>query len=142
MPVFEFLAAKGIAVIAKIIAAKGMGATVAHSLLQSIQTYGLSQVLGTSMAVGAVVGGVAWTADRVNNVRKGIKGLEEGNLKKAVKNFGELAINSHIDVQMLPDAVHDFLVNVAKVSDKKATVVAQVVEGLEDEIAGYVKKAG
>lgn len=139
MPILEALFFKGAAVIAKAIAAKGLAAKTGVLAWKAISAYGLSATLSTAFVVGVVVGGIYWTKDRVNNLRNGLKALEDGDMKKAAINLGMLVISSDIEVKMLPDAVHDYLVKV-RIPENRAQEVAKVIRGMEDSIEEQVRR--
>lgn len=139
MPVLEYLAVKGLMVIGKAIAAKGLAAKAGLLLWKMVGAYGLSATIGNTLLIGVVVGGIYWTKDRVDNLSNGLKAIEDGDIKKAVLNFGQLAISSNIEVEMLPDAVHDYLLKI-NVSEEKASAVAKVVSSLETNIANEVMR--
>jgi hypothetical protein len=134
----ESLIVKGIIVMAKAIVAKGATAKVGLVLYKSITTYGLTQTLGSVAAVGLVVGGITWTVERVNNLTAGIKALENNDATEAVCQFGRLALSLNVHVQVLPDAVHDYLVQ-AHVSEEHAKDVANIIRNLEEPIARAMK---
>jgi hypothetical protein len=139
MPVLEYLTVKGLIILGKAIAAKGMGAKVGYLLFKSISAYGLSATIGTTLLVGLVVGGVYWTKERVDFLKYGLKALEDGDLAKAALNLGRLALSANVHVSTLPDTVHDYLV-AAHISEEKARTVAEAIKSMESEIAQQVKR--
>jgi len=138
MPIIEGLIIKGLIGLGKIIATKGLAVKVAVIASKAIATYGIGATIGTACTVGLVAGGIFWTRDRINNLEKGIKALENGDNWEAVKNFGQIAINSNLNVIDLPDAIHDCLIE-SKFTSEHADVVSNAVRKLESEIVDYVK---
>jgi len=138
MPIVEGLILKGLIGLGKIIATKGLAVKVGVIATKAIATYGIGATIGTACTVGLVAGGIFWTRDRINNLERGIKALENGDNWEAVKNFGQLAINSNLDVVDLPDAVHDCLIK-SKFTYEHADVISDAVRKLESDIVDYVK---
>ena len=122
MPVAEFLIVKGLIGLGKFIAAKGLVGPVTCAMTKLISTYGLSTVIGGTLVVGFTAGGIYWTLDRVNNLKKGIQALESGDARNAVRHFGRLALSANVSPQLLPDVVHDYLVHINVSEDKAETV--------------------
>lgn len=136
MPVLEALALKGLIVIGKAIATK---AAVAKGAVAIYHAVGLANAIAAASVVGVVVGGIYWTKERVDNLLNGLKALDDGDISKAAINLGRLAISSDIEVKMLPDAVHDYLIK-ARVPEEKAQEVSKVVSGMEDKIVEQVRR--
>jgi hypothetical protein len=139
MPILEALAIKGLVVIGKAIAAKGLAAKAGVLAWKLISAYGLSATISTAFVVGVVVGGIYWTKERVANLRDGIKALEDGDINEAAINLARLAISSNAEINMLPDAVHDYLVKI-RVSEEQAQDVAKAIRGMENEIVEHVRR--
>ena len=132
---------KGLAVIGKFIVVKGFAAKVGLVAVHAINTFGLSAVIGNVLLAGTVAGGISWTEDRINNLKKGLEGLEDGNMGKAVRNFCQLALSINVAPEFLPEVVYDRLV-ASNIAGEKAQVVAEAVRNLEGEIANKISELG
>jgi hypothetical protein len=133
------LAIKGLIVLGKAIAAKGMAAKFGYVLLKTISAYGLSATVGGVLTVGIVVGGVVWAKERVDNLRLAFVALENENVGAAITHFAKLAISIGGTVDALPHAVHDYLVTI-KTGEEKAQAVAEVIKGLRNDIATEIAR--
>ncbi|MCB0526355.1 MAG: hypothetical protein R3A50_02355 [Saprospiraceae bacterium] len=107
------LAAKGLIIIGKALATKAAAAkAVGYLLFKSISVYGISATIATTLAVGTVVGGVAWTYDRIKDLKAAFKALENNDLESALGKFAMLfnSING-IDIDDFADTIQSTLLH-------------------------------
>ena len=128
------LAIKGLIVLGKAIAAKGMAAKVGYILVKSVSAYGLSATVGGVLTVGVVAGGIVWVQERVDNLRLAFTAIEQDDMAAAVEQFARLAISIGGVVDALPHAVHDYLVTI-KAGEEKAQAVSELITTLRQEIS-------
>jgi hypothetical protein len=133
----EMLAVKGVIIVAKFVAAHGMGTKVGCVLVKGVIANGLSATVGSVLALGFWVGGVAWGVDRVNQLRAVLKAMGEGRLGAAALDLASLAVSLHVPVEMLPDTVHQFLL-AANVSQAHADAITNAIRGLEPSIGDQI----
>lgn len=143
MPIVEALVLKGLFVAGKFLLSKAVIGKTAIIATKAIGTkilaaYSIAQIASAVMLVGLVVGGVAWTKERVENLKNGVQALSDGEYLKAIRNFGELALSANLSVEMLPDAVNDALLKI-NVSPEKASNVANWIRNNENGIVNYIK---
>lgn len=80
---------------------------------------------------------LVWTAERIENLRKGIDAINNGRTHDAVLQFGQLAMSSGVSLHMLPDVIEHGLEKLHLDSNvsRKAT---SWVKNNELAIANYV----
>jgi hypothetical protein len=108
--IIESLIVKGLFTIGHAIAAHGTAASTGMMIAHSVTTYGLVSTVSTLATVGLVVGGISWTADKVNLLTKGLDAIDKGNYIGAASNFAQLSSVLNIHVRYLPDVVENFLI--------------------------------
>jgi hypothetical protein len=86
-----------------------------------------------------MAGGVLWTRDLVDTLFDGYKAIKEDDVATAVRKFAKVAISAHIGADLLPDAVHDYLLK-ANHSEERARRAANTIKALESPIANEIEK--
>ncbi|ACV64683.1 hypothetical protein Dtox_3990 [Desulfofarcimen acetoxidans DSM 771] len=111
MPLIELsLLYKGLVVMGKFLVGHGAIAGKAFIALKSaIAAYGLPSVISTVVTTGIVIGGIKWTEERITNVQKIVRGLQEEDYQAAIENFVRLSIATHIPQHVLIDRIGDYL---------------------------------
>lgn len=131
--ILEMLALKGLVALGKAAIATKTAGPVFWGIKASTATFGAAQTAGAVFAVGIVAGGVCWTVDRINNLKDGLDNLSKGNNMKAAYHFGSLAISANLDVDLLPDAVHKYMINSGFASASAEQARREII-GIEDKI--------
>ena len=102
--VFEALVCKGLVALGHYAVAH-MTAGTAVAAVHAVAGMTLAQLASATVAAGFVTSCVTWAADRIKNVQRGVKAIENGNTLVAIKEFGRFAMSSNLDVEMLPDSI-------------------------------------
>ena len=140
MPVLEFLVFKGLAAAAKVITSKGLGLKVGTMLFKSAMTAGLGSTISTVVVVGAVIGGVVWTTDRIKLVDKSIAALKDNDIKGAALLLGKLVVTTPgLSVDNLPDTITKVALK-AGLHGGKAFEFAEFLRGMEGDVTAAVRK--
>ena len=134
--IIEAIAIKGFAAICSFVAHHAVATKVAVTGYKILKTYSLAQIAAGVATASIVVGGVVWGIERVNNLKNGYNAVIEGEYKKAIRNFGELAISIG-GVHTLPEAVQSGLMQL-HVSSEHAQTIANWVSTNENAIINYV----
>lgn len=133
----EVLVVKGLVALGHFATAH-MTAGAAAALMHAAAGMTIGQLITATVTAGFVAGCVTWTADRINNLKKGAYAISKGNYGEALKEFGSLAISSNLEVDMLPDAVEAALEKM-HLDSEETRKVTKWVKNHEMEIAKYVK---
>jgi len=129
----EGLVIKGLVVAGKFIASHGLAAKAGLIATKAITTYGVASTIGTTLTVGAVIGGVSWGADRIKWLTEGIEYLANGDKVNAAKKFARLALSTHLEINTLADAARDCVLK-AHESVETANHIRNEILSIKDEI--------
>lgn len=135
--VFEALVVKGLVAIGHYAAAH-MTAGAAAAVVHAVAGMTLAQIASATVATGFVTGCVVWTGERIKNVQKGVKAIENGNTLAAIREFGQLAISSNVDIEMFPDSVAAALEKMGASGDS-CRKAASWVKNHELDILKYIE---
>lgn len=135
--VFEALVVKGLVAIGHYAAAH-MTAGVAAAVVHAAAGMTLAQIASATVTAGFVTGCVVWTGERIKNVQKGIKAIENGDTLVAIKEFGLFAMSSNVDIEMLPDSIAKGLEKMGAGGDS-CRKVASWVKNHELDILKYIE---
>lgn len=97
----------------------------------------VAQIAAATVAAGFTAGCVVWTVDRINNLKNGVQAIAEGKTRKAVWEFGQLALSADLDVKLMPDAIVGALQKIG-LATNNVRAVAQWVKDHELAIAQQV----
>ena len=103
------------------------------------QIHTVGQIIAVGAAACVVVGGVKWSAENIDRIKKGAIAVKEGNIMKALKNFGIVAYKLNGGITTLPDAAHSALLQL-HFSEEEACKVAGWIAYRENEIARYATR--
>lgn len=134
--IIEVLALKGFAAICTFVAHHAAATKVVFTGYKLLKAYSLAQIAVGVVTASVVVGGVVWGIDRINNLRNGYNAIIEGDKRKAIRNFGELALSIG-GVHTLPEAVQSGLIQL-HVSPEHAQNIANWISTNENAIINYV----
>ncbi len=133
----EALVIKGVIAFGHFVAAHATAGVIAGTI-HAVAGMSLAQLVTATVTVGFVTGCITWTADRVKNVKNGVKAIEDGNYLKAVAEFGKFAISTNSDVNLLPDTIVEGLDKMG-VDHSASLKVGNWVRTNESAIGKYVK---
>lgn len=115
-----------------------MTAGAAAAVVHAAAGMTLAQIASATVTAGFVTGCVVWTGERIKNVQKGIKAIENGDTLTAIKEFGVFAMSSNLDVEMLPDSIAAGLEKMG-VGEDGCRKAASWVENHELDILKYIE---
>lgn len=130
---------KGGATIASYAAHHAVAAKVGLVMYKWWQIHTVGQIIAVGAAACVVVGGVKWSAENIDRIKKGAIAVKEGNIMEALKNFGIVAYKLNGGITTLPDAAHSALLQL-HFSEEEACKVAGWIAYRENEIARYATR--
>ena len=135
------IAVKGAVAIGHWLAAHGTGAMAAKAgalVAKSIATQGF---VATATSVGAIAVGSSVAVGYVICGQKAFKRLEKvleamgrGDTQTVISELAKLALQIDVTAHMLPDAVHDVLIEKLHCSSESADQIAEYIKYFEKEI--------
>ena len=138
--IIESLVVKGLITTGKFLATKAaLAKATALAAKVAISHYGLGTVLSFTFTTGLVVGKVVWTKEKVDNLRDAIEALQDGDHKRVIWKFANLARSSNTEIEFLPDVIEEYLLKI-KVPTDKAEAIAKTITNFESEITEQVKE--
>lgn len=108
-----------------------------HTVAYAVTHATVAQIAAATVAAGFTAGCVVWTVDRINNLKNGVQAIAEGKTRKAVWEFGQLALSADLDVKLMPDAIVGALQKLG-LATNNVRAVAQWVKDHELAIAQQV----
>lgn len=134
--IVEYIIAKGAVALVHWGATHLTAAAAAH-IAHTVAAMSVAQFVSTTVSACFVAGCIQWTGDRINNLKHGVQAVSDGNYKKAVVEFGNIALSADLDVNLLPDSVEKALEKL-HLSSGETRKVTSWVRNHELEIARYV----
>jgi hypothetical protein len=92
-PIIGLLVVKGAALVVKAVVAHHKVAAVSKGIAVATKTYGAANVAAASAFALTVVGGIAWSVDRVNDAKECYNCWEKGDNLGMVKKMGGIVIS-------------------------------------------------
>ncbi|MCX7747079.1 MAG: hypothetical protein N2645_09345 [Clostridia bacterium] len=143
--ILEGLALKGLIVLGKYIVSHGLMAKVGILLSKYVIAHGVAATISAVVAAGTMVGLITWTGERIKMLSDGVEALSNGDVKKAAKSFGRLAISTNLNVHSLADQVHQCVlekgISLTDSQNIKDAILC-IKDDIEEEIAKVSGKAG
>lgn len=95
MPLFIPFLIKGAIIAAKAIVASKKASVVANMASAAIHTHGAATVAATAVTACVTIGGVYWSIERVDDLKKCFKAWEKGDYKSLTSEVASLASKIH-----------------------------------------------
>jgi hypothetical protein len=134
--IIETLIVKGLYTIVHGIIAHGATASTVHAgmmVAHSVTTYGIAQTVSSLAGAGLVVGGISWTAERVNTLANAVEAIENKDYYSAAKHCASLCNSLNTHIEYLPDVVESFLTR-GGISPEKVSHIKETIESMEGSI--------
>lgn len=135
--ILEGIMIKGICGMVHWGATHATSAFVAH-LAHAATSMTIQQIATTVAITGLATGGLIWTAERIDNIKKAVTAINDGNYKIAFTELGKFLISTNLDIKLLPDAINDNL-DKLHLSAHKVRVATEFIKNNELTIAKYIK---
>lgn len=133
LPIIGMLVVKGLAVVAKAVVAHHKVAAVSKGIAIATKTYGTANVVAASGAALTVIGGVAWSIDRANDVKECYSLWESGDTVGMVKKMGSI-VSSFSALHHNPHTIFHSAGELLKENGVTSSNVIQFVQDLKYSI--------